>query len=404
MKRKNYIKIWLLSAVIAGLGAFTSCDNAEYDVLDTHAFIKEALSGTSSKVNVSVDGESKTTLNIHLSDLSTTDNHYKLVVDPSVLDEFNRQNGTSYITLPKGQYILPEDILVKAGEYNAEETEITLEAFSDEMMKSGESYALPLRLVAKDGALPAMDNTGSFVILAESTIRFSAPMFVGGAKLFSQSYIDNPETYAQYTIEVRFQVSDTDNRNRAVFSTDDGGSDKKRYILLRFEDPNAENPDHPLHSLVQIQLHDGMYVNPSHHFEVNKWQHLAVTFDGMNYKIYVNGVDSGTLACSDPCRTFTSINWFTDGDGNQSGWWGSCKILVCEARIWSVARSAVQIQNSMVQVSPSSEGLEAYWRLNEGEGKNFVDATGHNHSLTTSKDVVWVHDILSTDESTAWPE
>ena len=95
-------------------------------------------------------------------------------------------------------------------------------------------------------------------------------------------------------------MSDTDNRNRAVFSTDDGGSDKKRYILLRFEDPNAENPDHPLHSLVQIQLHDGMYVNPSHHFEVNKWQHLAVTFDGMNYKIYVNGVDSGTLACSDP--------------------------------------------------------------------------------------------------------
>lgn len=173
---------------------------------------------------------------------------------------------------------------------------------------------------------------------------------------------------------------------------------------MRFEDPNAENPDHPLHSLVQIQLHDGMYVNPSHHFEVNKWQHLAVTFDGMNYKIYVNGVDSGTLACSDPCRTFTSINWFTDGDGNQSGWWGSCKILVSEARIWSVARSAVQIQNSMVQVSPSSEGLEAYWRLNEGEGKNFVDATGHNHSLTTSKDVVWVHDILSTDESTAWPE
>ena len=167
MKRKNYIKIWLLSAVIAGLGAFTSCDNAEYDVLDTHAFIKEALSGTSSKVNVSVDGESKTTLNIHLSDLSTTDNHYKLVVDPSVLDEFNRQNGTSYITLPEGQYILPEDILVKAGEYNAEKTEITLEAFSDEMMKSGESYALPLRLVAKDGALPAMDNTGSFVILAE---------------------------------------------------------------------------------------------------------------------------------------------------------------------------------------------------------------------------------------------
>lgn len=400
MKRKNYMKICLLSVLFVGLGGLTSCDDAKYNTLDTHAYINEALSGTSVKVNVDVNNESSTTLDIHVSDAAAMDSHFKLEVDPSVLDEYNRINGTSYITMPEGQYVLPEDIVIEAGQYNASETKVVLEPFSDEMMKSGESYALPVRLVSKDGAYPVMENTGIFVILAESIIRFSAPMFTGGAKLFSQSYIDNPETYSQYTIEVRFQISDTGNRNRAVFSTDDGDG---RYILLRFEDPNAESPDHPLHSLVQIQLHNG-YVNPTHHFEVNKWQHLAVTFDGMNYRIYINGVDSGMLACSDACKTFKAVNWFTDGDGNQSGWWGNCKILISEARIWSVARSAAQIQNSMTQVSPKSSGLEAYWRLNEGSGNSFEDATGKNHSLATNQKVTWVDGILSTDTSTEWPK
>ena len=76
-------------------------------------------------------------------------------------------------------------------------------------------------------------------------------MFVGGAKLFSQSYIDNPETYAQYTIEVRFQVSDTD---IVTVQSSQQVMEQGRMILLRFEDPNAENPDHPLHSQVQIQF------------------------------------------------------------------------------------------------------------------------------------------------------
>jgi signal transduction histidine kinase len=44
-----------------------------------------------------------------------------------------------------------------------------------------------------------------------------------------------------------------------------------------------------------------------------------------------------------------------------------------EARIWSVVRSASQIQNNMTQVSPKSVGLEAYWRFNEGQGNVFED-------------------------------
>lgn len=58
-----------------------------------------------------------------------------------------------------------------------------MKAFSQEMMKSGESYALPVKLVLQDGSISPMENTGTFVILAESIIEFSAPMFVGAPSL-----------------------------------------------------------------------------------------------------------------------------------------------------------------------------------------------------------------------------
>lgn len=401
MKYTNYIKSLFYSTVFvaAGIG-FTGCDNAKYDALDTHVYIEEALSSSSAKVNIKTNGESFAALNIHASNLTSQDSHFQLIMDDEVLKEYNAINGTSYMPLPQGQYVLPEDIFIKAGEYNAPELSIALKPFSDEMMKSGESYALPLRLVSKDSKYPVMNNTGSFVILAESVIKFSAPMFEGGADLFSPTFINKPETYAQYTIEVRFQVSNTANRNRAVFSTSDN---QGRSILLRFEDPQSFDSENQweAHSLVQIQLHNG-YVNPSNNFKSNKWQHLAVTFDGMKYRIYINGVESGTLDNSDACKTFASVNWFTDGDGNQGGWWRGCKVLVSEARLWSVVRSSAQIQNSMTQVSPKSSGLEAYWKMNEGEGNEFKDVTGNGHVLTTKKTPVWINGILSTDESTKW--
>lgn len=403
----NYIKILFLSATLAGMGIFSACNDADYSVLDTHAYIKEALDASSSKITVQATGETTTTINVHLSDVASVDSHYKLVVDKDILDTYNKHNGTSYMPIPEGQYILPDDIFIKSGEYNAEETTITLEAFSDEMVDSGESYALPVRLVSKDGNYPVMDNTGTYIILAENIIQFSAPQFYGGAKLYSPQYESAPETYAQYTVETRFQISDTNNRNRAVFSTSDGD---KRYILLRFEDPQSANNEHPAHSLVQIQLHDGMYVNPSHHFEVNKWQHMAVTFDGTTYRMYVNGIESAKLECATPCTTFKGVNWFTDGDGNQTGWWRGCKILVSQVRVWSVARNAAQIANSMTQVSPKSTGLEAYWRMDEGKTEEredgtytvFEDVTGKGHVLETKQSITWVDGILSTETATPW--
>ena len=392
MKQIKNIRNFLLISLIAG-GTWIGCDDANYSTLDTHVFFEEALTATSTKVTVMGSGETNVTLNAHISNTQQKDNSYSLAIDQAALDAYNKANGTNYIALPETHYTLPDNITIKAGAYNADPISIHIKAFSEEMNASGESYALPVRLVAKQGSIDVMPVTGSLVILANSIMEFSAPQFVGSTELVAKKFSEAPETYNEFTVEVRFQVSNTANRNRAVFST--SGSDGKS-LLLRFEDPQSDNSDHKAHSLVQIQTHE-TYLNPTYSFEPNKWQHLAVTYNGSKYRIYINGKDGGSKdVAGGPC-IFGNMSRFSGGS-----WWSGCKILVSEARIWSVCRSEIQIQNNMTITSPKSPGLEAYWRFNEGKGNVFEDATGKGHTITTTVTPVWIDKILSTDEATPW--
>lgn len=50
-----------------------------------------------------------------------------------------------------------------------------------------------------------MPVTGSLVILANSIMEFSAPQFVGSTELVAQKFSEAPETYNEFTVEVRFR-------------------------------------------------------------------------------------------------------------------------------------------------------------------------------------------------------
>lgn len=393
MRQINNIKNFILMSLLAAGGAGSSCNDANYSTLDAHVFFEEALSSPSTKVTVLSSGETNVTLTVHISDKQTKDNSYTLVADQAALDSYNKTNGTNYITLPETHYTFPDHITIKAGTYNTDPISIPIKAFSKEMNTSGESFALPVRLVAKEGSTPAMPVTGNMVILANSIMEISCPQFVGSTGLVADKFKESPETYNEFTVEVRFQISNTNNRNRGVFST--SGSDGKS-LLLRFEDPQSANNDHKAHSLVQIQTHE-TYLNPTYSFDINKWQHLAVTYNGSKYRIYINGKDGGSKDVAPGPVIFGNVNWFS-----ADTWWSGCKILISEARIWSVCRSEVQIQNNMNVTSPKSPGLEAYWKFNEGKGNVFEDYTGKGHTVTTPNTPVWIDNILSTDESTPW--
>lgn len=101
----------------------------------------------------------------------------------------------------------------------------------------------------------------------------------------------------------------------------------------------------------------------------NVWYHLAVTYDGIKWRIYINGIlDNEVLSncipqfnCTQPAGIGTSFNQSNLPEGYFAG-------LIDEIRIWNYARTQIQIYSNMSNSINLAQGLIGNFKLNEGEG------------------------------------
>ncbi|MDE7128173.1 MAG: DUF1735 and LamG domain-containing protein [Bacteroidales bacterium] len=394
-------KISGLLAMAAALFCGVSCENAKYNNIAPHAFINESVSsiGVSGVKSIFPTIDTDVELTVVLSDKVNSDASFVLAVDEAVLDRYNKEQGSSYELMDASMYEVGEPVVIPAGSYEATAT-VRVKAVPDGC-KPG-IYAIPVRLKKVSGDVDPTDVTSSYVAAFE-VLKTSVdlPMFTGRSGLANSSF---GYTLTTFTVETRFQVSNTANRNRDVFTNG-------KSVLLRFEDPQNDDDNYKAHSLVQFQG-DGWYLNPDKSFDPNVWQHLALTYDGTKVTLYVNGQFAGSKEGSiEP--NFNVVGWFggdVDADGGHSvgdpQFWLNCKIIPHEARVWSTCRSEAQIKNNMTGVSAKSEGLVGYWSFEKdtytAEG-GFEDLTGNGHNLTTERSFVWVENILLAEQGVVWP-
>ena len=64
---------------------------------------------------------------------------------------------------------------------------------------------------------------------------------------------------------------------------------------------------------------------------------------------------------------------------------------ICEARVWSVARTQEQIWENMYEIAdPESDPtLLGYWKFNEGSGNTIKDYSQYHNDGEAAKDIVW---------------
>ncbi|RTQ48872.1 T9SS type A sorting domain-containing protein [Hymenobacter gummosus] len=108
---------------------------------------------------------------------------------------------------------------------------------------------------------------------------------------------------------------------------------------------------------------------------LNTWYHVAAVYDGSALRLYINGVlDNSAVGVNSVIANAT----FTIGRNyaNSRCIDGS----IDEARVWKRALTAAEIQANACQVSPSSAGLEGYWKFDEATGTTTADATGNGHT------------------------
>ena len=103
------------------------------------------------------------------------------------------------------------------------------------------------------------------------------------------------------------------------------------------------------------------------------WHHIATTFDGTNYKLYLDGVELNNatgFSGLTPPEPITEI-------GN-SGWTGK----IDEVRIWNDARTQGEIQANMNKTLVGNEsGLVAYYPMDVNNNLEIIDKTSNaNHA------------------------
>lgn len=109
----------------------------------------------------------------------------------------------------------------------------------------------------------------------------------------------------------------------------------------------------------------------------NVWHHVAVTYDGTTWRLYLDGQLDATLAANATPR-FDSIQHFGLGTAiNSTGVAaGFLDGVMDEARVWNHARSLSQIQSGMTAPIVSASGLVGRWGLNEGSGAVAANSAG----------------------------
>lgn len=397
--------IRLIALAATAAAVFAGCNDAAYGPGEVRAFIAESttdpgVNGT--MVNAGENG-AEISLTITLTGKASEDASFRLVVDTAVLNTYNAEQSSGYSLLKEQYYTVPQDpVTIKAGDYSADPVKITILPIDEN--DKGTPMAIPLRLEKVAGNISTTSATSTHVLAIPPVLNNDLAQFTGATGLKVEN--TGLKLSNAFTIEVRFQVSDTDNRNRDVFSS---GS-----VLFRFEDPQSDEGDVKAHSAVQFQG-TPTYINPDPltGFATNVWQHLAFTWDGSTGILYYNGTQVGTKAVSSSdvgSGDFPTVGWFGGNTGGSHGtgaeWWGDCKIMFTEARIWSVCRTASQISSNIAAVGVDSEGLEGYWRINKATydeaTKSFKDLTGKGNDLVTDKSFVWNEGISSNDTKTEW--
>ena len=122
----------------------------------------------------------------------------------------------------------------------------------------------------------------------------------------------------------------------------------------------------------------------------DQWYHAAVTYDGTDVTLYLDGNFEASSSLS--LNTIMDPNGFTIGRRPiQEDFWDG---QIDEVRIWDYARSQTEIQNDFNnQLFGNEAGLVAYYPMSDGTGSTTVtDLTGGGNDAP----------LVSMDENTDW--
>lgn len=368
-------------AILACTAALAACneDLSKYHY-DNKIYIETSSLSEEVLFKATSDEDSRT---ITVRTAAKADNEItgRLVLDTALVSKFNMAFAEQAVPMADSLCEIDgADIVIKEGTANAVPAEIRFRKLGQ--LSRDTVYVMPVSLVDVQG-IGVLESKSSiyFVFKGASLINVVADIAQNNFPVEWKNSVSDLKTI---TVEALIRVRDFGNVGGLKGEAMSTVFGIEGNFLLRIGD--AGFPQN------QLQL-----VNPNGNFPDgnsqlglpnNEWVHVAAVWDATTGDriIYHNGKEMARDS-----KASGSVD-LTDGDCYIGKAWNDSRWLdgeICELRIWNIQRTAEELAANIYEVDPASEGLLAYWKFNEGQGKVVADHSGNGNDVTAENDLKW---------------
>ena len=297
----------------------------------------------------------------------------RLAIDTALVRTYNATHGTAYIAVPPSSVAIDDsEVTIRQGE--ALSTAAQVKVINTDDFIEGATYVIPVTIQQVTGG-------GGEVIESSRTIYLQISRIISFYSLennlnASSNYIfpdDKMVNLTNYTIEFKvysYMFGNVGNIKRVLAIE---GKNEEEANMFRFGENGSAGGD-----ILQWVLPGGRCFS-STHFKTNRWYLVSCTYDGATLKMYVDGVEDAQASGSGKSTPFQRFELGMSWGNYRSSQFFQGRL--CEVRVWNRALTASEISMGFAGVNAHSDGLVAYWKMNEGEGHIFHDATGHGYDM-----------------------
>lgn len=374
-------------ALILFAGGFTSCqeDLENYDAkiynssdIVSRFFIEEETDMESRFVQASIAKQ---------LDVDVT---FSFAADASLVNEYNAIYSDNATMLPSDCFEIPEPVAkVSAGKVISNEVEVVFKNLKT--LDKTRTYVLPVTIQKSSIDVLASKRTTYFVLKEASLINFSANLKENNIRVNFHDATPLKNLTA-LTAEALVKIDAFADGRGSNISTVMG---VENHFLIRFGDTAPNNQ-------LQIATKNEKLTSSDWVCKTGKWTHIAVTYNQSTktVQVYIDGKKRTEQVFSSFSGPVDWGKYFEEesGDETRSFWIGysyeSSRYLdgdICECRVWNkvLTEEEINSENHFYKVNPTSDGLVAYWKFNEGKGTVIKDYSSYGNDGEASNGLVW---------------
>jgi len=301
-------------------------------------------------------------------------------VDTTLVATYNNEMSAKYYSLPKGSYELSgNESTIKAGSNISDP--VTVRITSTANFVDGRTYILPVTIKSVNGSLSVLEASRTIYLKVARVIDFKSIDISSPDFYYPYAFAQPVNNISKYTFEIKCFINDWHPGSNQISRLSNWGPvDESLPNLLRFGEAGSK-----INQLQWVSAEGSVFSKTE--FATKTWYTISCVYDGSTYKMYINGKLDASFEGAGKVYQLGALEIGMSYAGYQS----AQRFLgrVAEIRFWDRPLSITEIQEGICGVDAASNGLTAYWKMNEGDGKTFFDRTGKGHNMIWPKTTVW---------------